>query len=269
MSLVITAGIDVGAATTKAAIVGANRHVLARAMTRTGASPGEAAQHVYDAVLRQAGMHAGEIDYVVSTGFGRYMVAFRNTQVTDFTAHAQGALHHFPETRCILDIGAQSTRASRIEPTGQVAAFRMNSRCAAGAGAFMVRVSHFLEIPLEDLGTLSQRSREPKSISSVCAVLAETEIINHITAGVKEEDIVRGVLTAVANQGLVLLRRVGITPRITLTGGASKNAGMVEILRELADQDVNVDATDEEGSFYAGALGAGILAHMRLEKLAA
>ena len=240
--MVITAGVDAGAYSTKAVVLSEDRRVLGRAIAITSASPAQAAEKVYAAALEQAGLTPRDVRYVVSTGFGRYMVPFRDAQVTDFVSHAQGALHDFPNTRCVLDVGAQSTRASNIKPSGRVKTFRMNSRCAAGAGT-------------------------PQTISSVCAVLAETEIINHISAGGTEEDIVASVVQAVANQGLILLRKAGIEPEITLTGGLTLNPAMVQTLSRLAGLSINVSANGDQGGMFAGAVGASILAQMRLDKL--
>ena len=265
--MVITAGVDAGAYSTKAVVLSEDRRVLGRAIAITSASPAQAAEKVYAAALEQAGLTPRDVRYVVSTGFGRYMVPFRDVQVTDFVSHAQGALYHFPQTRCVLDIGAQSTRASNIEPIGRVKTFRMNSRCAAGAGAFLVRVAHYLEVPLAELAERALRAQKAQPISSVCAVLAETEIINHITSGSTEEDIIAGVMEAVANQGLILLRKAGIESELTLTGGLSMNPAMVQTLSRLAGLPVNVSANGADGGLFAGALGASILAQMRLAKL--
>jgi len=265
--MVITAGIDVGAVNTKAVILDGERNILGRATLRTGSDLPRAAEEAFLRALQEAGVRREDVAYVVSTGFGRYMVPFRDIQVTDLTSHAQGALYYFPNTRSVLDIGAQSTRASRIEPSGRVRHFRLNDKCAAGAGMFLVRVSRYLEVPLEELGPLSLKSREPQHISSVCAVLAETEIINQITAGAKLEDIVKGVMLALANQGLTLLRRIGVEPEVTLTGGVAKNIGMVRALEERLGMKINFNADGQDGSYYAGALGAALLGLIRWKKL--
>lgn len=265
--MLITAGIDVGAVNTKAIILSEDKKILGRATLRTGSDLAGAAEEAFSLALKEAGVAREDVAYIVSTGFGRYMVPFRDIQVTDLTSHAQGALYYFPNTRSVLDIGAQSTRASRIEPSGRVKYFRLNDKCAAGAGMFLARVARYLEVPLEELGPLSLRSQEPQHISSVCAVLAETEIINQITAGARLEDIVKGVMLALANQGLTLLKRIGVEPEVTLTGGVAKNIGMVKALEERLGMRINFSADKQDGSYYAGALGAAILGLIRLQKL--
>jgi len=265
--MVITAGIDVGGFTTKIALLDENQDIKARAMVRTGGDPAKAAEEAFNQALEQAGLQRQEVRYIVSTGFGRYLVPFRDIQVTDITSHARGILHYFPQTRSVLDIGSQSTRAFKIEPNGKVKTFRLNDKCAAGAGAFLVRVAHYLEVPLEEMGALSLKCQEPRSISSVCAVLAETEIINHISAGAKLEDILKGAMIAIADQSVVLLRRVGIEQEVALTGGVSKNIGVVRALEERLGQKINYSTNGEDGSLYAGAVGAAILGQVRLKKL--
>ena len=265
--MIITAGIDVGAFTTKVIILDGDEKIRAKTLARTGGDLARASEEVYTQTLEQAGLGRKQVDYIVSTGFGRYLVPFRDIQVTDITSHARGILHYFPHTRSVLDIGAQSTRAFKIEPNGRVKTFRLNDKCAAGAGAFLVRVAHYLEVPLEEMGPLSLRYQEPQTISSVCAVLAETEIINHISAGVRLEDILKGAMTAIADQSIVLLRRVGVEQEVALSGGASKNIGVVKALEERLGQRINCSSNGNEGSLFAGAMGAAILGQIRLPKL--
>lgn len=264
--MTITAGIDVGASTTKVVLLGEGEQVLGRALERTGSELVGAARKAYDLALEGAGLTAEGVDYVVSTGFGRYMVSFRDNQVTDITSHARGILHYFPAVRSVLDIGTQSTRAFRIEPNGRVKVFRLNDKCAAGAGAFLMRVAHYLEVPLEEIGRMSLRSEEIQTISSVCAVLAETEIINHISTGARLEDILKGAMVAIADQGMTLLRRVGIEGEVALSGGTSKNIGVVKALQEGLKQPIRVSADGEDGSLYAGALGAALLGRVRARR---
>lgn len=261
--MIFAAGIDVGAASTKAVILSEERKVLGKGIVKTGADPGGAARRAYDQALGEAGLAEREIDYVASTGFGRYIVPFRNVQMTDLTSHGQGVLYLFPNTRSVLDIGGQSTRAMKIEPNGRVKLFRMNEKCAAGSGTFLLRCAHYLEITLEDLGPLSLKSRNPVSISSVCAVLAESEIINHVTANVPLEDIVKGSILSICSRAITLVKRIGVEQEVTLTGGTVLNPGVVACVEELLETKVNVDP--ERGP-YAGALGAGILGLMRLQK---
>jgi benzoyl-CoA reductase subunit D len=140
----------------------------------------------------------------------------------------------------------------------------MNAKCAAGAGTFLVRVAKYLELTIDDLGPLAVKATDPQGISSVCAVLAESEIINHVTSGKSVEDILMGAMLSIASRAQGLLKRVGVEQELTLTGGVGLNQGMVRALEECMEQKINVDA---ERGLYAGAIGAAILAQMRLRKL--
>ncbi|HLB29671.1 MAG TPA: acyl-CoA dehydratase activase [Dehalococcoidia bacterium] len=264
--MIITAGVDVGASTTKAVIVNDAYKRLGRAITRTGANLVGAAETTFQEAIAEAGLTEKDVEYVATTGFGRYTIPFRDVQITDLTAHGQGARFLFPDTRSVIDIGAQSTRAMRIEPTGRVKIFRMNDKCAAGAGTFLVRVARYLELTLDEIGPLAVKSTDPQPISSVCAVLAESEIINHVTAGKMVEDILKGAMLSIASRGLALVKRMGVEPEVTLTGGVGLNPGMVQALEESLGQKINVDP---EWGIYAGALGAAVLAQMRLQRLRA
>jgi len=261
----LVASVDVGAATTKGLVLDEDRKVLGRSVTKTGADLVGAARRAYDQAMVAAGVTEKDIAYVASTGMGRYVVPFRDVQITELTSHARGAIALFPKTRSLLDIGAQSTRAMNVAPNGRVLNFRMNDKCAAGAGAFLERAAMYLEIGIEDVGRLSIQSRNPEQISSVCAVLAESEIINHVTAGVSVEDILKGCHLSIVSRAQPLLKRVGWEPELTLSGGTGRNVGLVQAIEETLQVKVNVSPETE----YAGALGAALLALDRAIRLRA
>ncbi|MBI2956178.1 MAG: 2-hydroxyglutaryl-CoA dehydratase [Acidobacteria bacterium] len=256
-------GLDVGTRMTRALLLDLHGRVQARCQRETGARLETAAQAVLDELLQQQELKAEDIAYIASTGYGRYRVPFRQTQITEMTCHAVGALWLFAGTRTVLDIGAMNSRALRVAESGRVVAFRMNDRCASGAGRFLERVARSLEVELEQIGELSLRSQDPQPISSICAVLAESEVINHVTAGKAVEDILRGAHNSIAERLVALVRQVGAQPEITLTGGVTKNAGMVRALEERLGVRLNVSVHSE----YAGALGAALLARQRWQRL--
>jgi len=190
-------------------------------------------------------------------------VPFRDIQITDITCVAAGAVFLFPQTRTVLDIGAQSTRAIRVSETGKVREFRTNDKCAAGAGGFIERAAKYLEVNIEDVGQFSVQSTKPQTISSVCAVLAESEIINHVSAGETVEDILRGVHNSLASRALALMKRAGLEDEVTFVGGVARQQGMREALADTVKRKVNVSDQPD----MVGALGAALLALRRLEKL--
>ena len=256
-------GIDVGTRMTRALLLDGQGCVHGRAERETGARLEPAVEEALQELCERAGVQPDEILYIASTGYGRYRVPCRQVQITEITCHAVGALRLFPGTRTVLDIGAMNSRALRIADTGRVVAFRMNDRCASGAGRFLERVARSLELDLEQVGELSLHSRDPQPISSICAVLAESEVINHVTAGRPVEDILRGAHNSIAERLVALVRQVGAQPEITLTGGVTKNLGMVRALEERLRLPLNVSPD----SAYAGALGAALLARRRWQQL--
>lgn len=262
--MAITAGIDVGTSTTKAVLVDNRQQVLGTGICKTGSNLEGASERAYALALAEAGLKAEAVGYVASTGFGRATVPFRNIQMTDLTAHGQGARVLFPNTRSVMDIGAQSTRAMRIAPTGQVKQLRMNDKCAAGAGTFLVRVAKYLELSVDDLGPMAVKATQPTQISSVCAVLAESEIINHVTAGKHLEDILKGAMLSIASRAQALLKRIGVEQEVTLTGGIGLNIGMLQAVEESMGQKVNYHP---RLGCHAGALGAAVLAGVRFDVL--
>jgi predicted CoA-substrate-specific enzyme activase len=257
------AGIDVGTRASKVVLLDADtRARLGRCSIPTGADLRMAAARALEEALAGTGIASGDVAYIASTGYGRYQVPFRDLQITEITCHARGAKALLPGTRCVLDVGAQNSRAMRVAPSGRVEAFRMNDRCASGAGRFLERVARGLEVELEAIGGLSLRSEDPQPISSVCAVLAESEVINHVTEGKKVEDILRGAHNSIAERIVALLRQVGAQPDVTLTGGVAKNVGMVRAIEERLGLPLQVPADAE----FAGAFGAAIFGAERLAK---
>jgi predicted CoA-substrate-specific enzyme activase len=259
----VVAGIDVGSRATKAVLLEAETgRRLGRSSLTTGADLAGAARRALDEAMRAAGV--GEVAYVASTGYGRYQVPFRDLQITEITCHGRGAKDLFPRTRTVLDVGAMNTRAMRVAPSGRVEAFRMNDRCASGAGRFLERIARGLEVELEEIGALSLRASDARPISSVCAVLAESEVINQVTEGRSVEDILAGAHGSIADRIVTLLRQVGAEPEITLTGGVSRNVGMVRALEERVGVSLNVSPDAE----HAGALGAALFGAARLLRAA-
>ncbi len=248
------AGVDVGSTQTKAVVMSPEREILGRALVDTGARLNEAARAAFQQALRDAGLSEEDVEYTVGTGYGRFKVEFGDTQVTEISCHARGASFLFPNTRTVLDIGGQDTKAIRVGPGGEVLDFCMNDKCSAGTGRFLGAASAALEIPLGELGPLALTARNPVTITTTCTVFAESEILGWLARGRKVEDILMGVHVSIAVRSLSLLRRVGIEAELTFTGGVARNAAMVHLIRELSGVPVNVS----EESHYCGAIGAAL-----------
>ena len=261
----ITAGLDIGSGTVKGVLLEDGRRVLASAFLPTRGSPVDSAHQVLERLGEAANIAPNDVAYLCTTGFGRYAIPERNLQVSDFTSSARGALFFYPGTRHVLDIGTQSSRTMSVSETGKVLKFKMNEKCAAGAGRFVERCSKYLQVPIDEMGPKALSSAHPKLISSVCAVLAETEIINNISEGVPLPDILMGIFLSLSQRAQSLMRNVGIQPEVTLVGGLVHNVGMVRALRNTLALDVNVSSD----GYYAAAVGSALLGHSRLLRLGA
>jgi (R)-2-hydroxyacyl-CoA dehydratese activating ATPase len=260
-----TAGIDVGSTYTKAVILdGANAQV-GRALVKTGFRLGEAASRALQQALEQASLAQTDLAYIATTGYGRYQVAFRNVHVTDLTAAARGAQHLFPNTRTILDVGGQTMKASRVDEAAKVKSFRLNDKCAAGTGAFLEKTARYMGFNTEEIGPLAATSKTAVPISGVCAVFAESEVINWLSQGSSPADIMHGAIVSLVDRSVQLMKRVQMEPEVTLIGGILRFETMARVVREKLAMNVNVP--DGELVQFVSALGAALLARHRLNKL--
>lgn len=257
----VVAGVDVGSTQTKAVILNENAEIIARGIVNTGANVVKAAEKAFQLARQAARMEEWEVAYVVGTGYGRYRVTFGDTQITEISCHARGAIYLFPRTHTILDIGGQDTKGIRVNEKGEVVDFCMNDKCAAGTGRFLVAAADVMGITLDQLGDVALQSTNPLRITNVCTVFVETEIMNHLSKGKRGEDILAGVHQSIAARSVSLLRRVGLEEEITFTGGVSRNKGMVIALQEKLGTRINVS----EDSQFIGALGAALFALDRAE----
>ncbi|GMU55209.1 MAG: hypothetical protein AMXMBFR33_43550 [Candidatus Xenobia bacterium] len=253
-------GVDVGSTQTKAVLIDEQGTMVGHAIVDTGAAVVQAAEKVFQAVLQSAGLSEQDVSYVVGTGYGRYKVTFGDSQVTEISCHARGAVHMFPATRTVIDMGGQDTKAIRVLPSGEVQDFCMNDKCAAGTGRFLQAASYALEIPLADLGSVALAGQKPVKISTTCTVFAESEVLSWLEKGKKVEDILMGVHLSIGTRSVGLARRVGIENEVTFTGGVTRNQAMVEVLDQMLGLKVNVSPE----SHFMGALGAALYARDRI-----
>jgi predicted CoA-substrate-specific enzyme activase len=264
--LVLTAGIDVGSTYTKAVLLESSGRIAGRGVLRTGFKLPEAARRAYEAALADAGVREQDVRYVVGTGYGRFHVVFADVHVTDLTAAARGACFLFPNTRTILDVGGQTMKATRVDEAAKVRSFRLNDKCAAGTGAFLEKTARCMGYSTEEIGPLAAMSRSPVFISGVCAVFAESEVINHLSHGVSPSDIMQGAIHSLVDRSIQLMRRVQLEPEYTLVGGILRFESMGALLREKLSQAVNVPAP--EIVQMIGALGAAVLGQRRVVQIA-
>ncbi len=258
----ITAGIDSGSLATKGALLGQAGNILSHEIILTGGKSRQSGETVYRQLLDKAGLSEKNIDYVVTTGYGRENLSFSNKNVTEITCHAAGIYFLFPEVRTILDIGGQDCKAIRVDPDGQVSDFVMNDKCAAGTGRFLEVIAKALEVKLEDLGEISRQTKNEIPISSMCTVFAETEVISLVANDTPIPDIVSGVHNAITDRTVILLNKVGVTEPVAMSGGVALNSGMVADL----EKKLGVKLKIAEDPQIVGALGAAVLGQKFLKK---
>ena len=260
-----TVGIDIGSTYTKVVVLDDGKEIVGRSMRKTGFKLAQAAQKGYKQALDDAGLADEDVAYKVTTGFGRHRPTFTDAAVTDLTASARGADFFFPGTRTILDIGGQTMKASRLDGRAKVKSFRLNDKCAAGTGAFLEKTARYMGYDVEEIGPLVNTSKEPVSISGVCAVFAESEVINHLSQGSAPANIMHGAIESLVTRSLQLMKRVRMEPEYTLIGGILRFERMGVVIREHLGSDVNVPQGDMVQ--FVPALGAAVLGHRRLQKL--
>ncbi len=269
----ITAGVDVGSSAVKIALLRVNGEeaveVLARQSYRIRRRDlRKVIQEGYQVALRDAGLAPGDVVYAASTGDGE-LVDFRRGHFYGMTAHARGATFLLPQVRAVLDVGALHARAMRIDERSRVLANRMTSQCASGSGQFLENVARYLGVALEEVGPLSCQARQPELVSSICAVLAETDVINMVSRGISPPDILKGIHVSMAGGYLKLLRSIAAKGDVALTGGLAADVGLAQALREKAQEEgLALRVHTHPWSIYAGALGAALWGAYRHRVLA-
>jgi benzoyl-CoA reductase subunit D len=273
----VTAGIDVGSSTIKTAIL----RVHAPAQRDSGADvlallaervrrrdPRLVIERCWQLALAHAGLAPGRVAYVASTGEGE-LVEFRRGHFYGMTAHARGALFLLPRARAVLDVGALHARAILVDERAKVLGYRMTSQCASGSGQFIENIARYLGVALEDVGELSLGGDAPESVSSICAVLAETDVINMVSRGIEMRNILRGIHQSMAGRFARLLVAARAQGAVALTGGLALNVGLVAALRdEIAKQLPGASVDVHPDAPFAGAIGAALWGAFRLHRLA-
>ena len=244
-------GIDIGSSAAKAAVI-KDGEIVKTLLLSTGFSSRKTADEIYEA-LEKDGITKENAKYV-ATGYGRISVPYADRSVTEITCHGKGGWALFEQNGTIVDIGGQDTKVIHIRD-GQVADFLMNDKCAAGTGKFIEVMANRLGTDLNDFYTMAEAGT-PVSISAMCTVFAESEVIGHIGAGRPREDIAAGVIDSVAARVSNLVTRFGIQGDLYLTGGLCDSPYFLTILSQKTGRAV----TTHPMARYAGALGAALAA---------
>ncbi len=270
--MTITAGIDVGSGVVKAVVVDCTDapRVLASATARIRRRD---VASVVDEVVQRTWHESGvdEVHYIASTGEGEE-IPFTTGHFYGMTTHARGALFLDPRARTVLDMGALHTRAVAMDASGRVLDYKMTSQCASGTGQFLENIARYLGVSLSEVGSLSLSARQPESVSSICAVLAETDVINMVSRGIDTPNILRGIHDSMAGRFARLLRSLKVQGVVFLSGGLAGDAGLEAALRDALAADPKstangIELATDPLSIHAGALGAAIWGAYRYRRL--
>jgi len=271
---ITTIGIDIGSGAVKSVLFRSNQdgtqHWLAKRCERIRSrDPMTLAQQGFEAVLADAGLARDDIDYIATTGEGEN-VKFATGHFYSMTTHARGGIFLDPTARAVVDIGALNGRAIYIDERGKVLSYKMTSQCASGSGQFLENIARYLGVAVEEIGSLSQSSKEAEKVSSICAVLAETDVINMVSRGIATADILKGIHMSMASRIVKLLKITGIkTGTALITGGLALDSGLLAAIQEeMVAEKVTVTARAHADSIYAGAIGAALWGAFRHNKLA-
>jgi len=268
-----TIGIDIGSGAVKTALFrsedGETEWLAKRCERIRRRDPMELAKQGYDEVLTEARLAPNDIAYVATTGEGEN-VKFATGHFYSMTTHARGGVFLNPEARAVVDVGALNGRAIYIDERGKVLSYKMTSQCASGSGQFLENISRYLGVAVEEIGALSKTSQNPEKVSSICAVLAETDVINMVSRGIATADILKGIHLSMASRLAKLLKVTGITKgTVLLTGGLALDAGLLAALQEelVNEKITGLTAVNHPDSIFAGAIGAALWGAFRHGKL--
>ena len=267
----ITAGIDVGSSSVKVAVMREEEPLALHAERIRRRPLRKVIDDSWQHALETAKVNERDIAYVATTGEAD-LVEFRRGHFYGMTTHSRGAIHLMPAARAVVDIGALHARAMKIDERSRILNYKMTSQCASGTGQFLENVARYLGIALEDVGPMSLEAAAPETVSSICAVLAETDVINMVSRGIKPADILKGIHLSMAGRYVKLLRAMGVTDDVALTGGLAADAGLVAAMSEKAREDgLAMKIYSHPHSLHAGAIGAalwGAYRHRVLEERA-
>jgi len=263
---IVTAGIDVGSVSSKTAIM-VDGELYAFSLMRTGSDSPESARKTLEWAMEGTGLALNNIQYVVGTGYGRVNIPFAKKAITEIACHARGANYIWgTSVRTVLDMGGQDCKAIKCDDKGKVTAFLMNDKCAAGTGRGMEVFADLLSVPIEEMGELSLSvEKEPEPVSSTCVVFAKSEALGLLRQGWTKENVLAAYCSAMAHRVFTLLDKVGVEKDFVITGGISKNVGVV---KRLIGQ-LKINALPNPPQYdpqLAGAMGAALFAKALVEK---
>lgn len=252
----LTLGIDIGSTACKAVVLKDGREIISRALIQLGTGT-SGPKDVFVLVLNKAGVSREQIKRVMVTGYGRFTFEEADSQKSELSCHAKGVNFLFPSVRTIIDIGGQDVKILKVSPKGLLENFVMNEKCAAGTGKFLDVMARIVNVRVDELGEIGLKATEEVSISNVCTVFAESEVISKLSSNVRIENLVNGIHRSVAKRVSALAFRNGIIPDVAMSGGVALNQGVVALM----EQELKTDIMVHPDCQLAGALGASVLAY--------
>src|SRR4030043_1514881 len=267
---IITAGVDVGSVGSKAAIM-IDGDIYSWGIMRTGSNSPESAKKALNWAMEGTGLALNDLAYIVGTGYGRVNVPMANKAITEIACHAKGANYIWgPSVRTVLDVGGQDIKAIHCDETGKVTAFLMDDKCAAGTGRGMEVFADLLQVPIEEIGEASLKvDEEPQPVSCTCVAFAKTEAMGLLRKGWCKEEVLVAYTHAMAIRMVNLVKRVGLEKEFVITGGQSKNIGIVTRIENIMGiKCLPMPNWRESGldPMIAGAIGAALFAKALYEK---
>lgn len=270
MNEFITMGIDVGGSYIKALLMQYSDSPIIidkKCEKVRKRNPSVLSNELIEYLLKKNNLNFSDIAYLASTGEGE-MVARKTGHFYSMTTHARGGQFLFPHAKTIVDMGALYVRAIKIDNRGKVMDYKMTGQCASGSGQFIENISRYLGLAIEEVGSLSLEAKNPETPSGICAVLAETDVINMVSRGISTPNIVKGIHLSIANRVVRLLSSLKAESPIVLTGGMAMNEGMVQAILELsAESKHDWEFKTYKDSIFAGSLGAALWSGYRFIKL--
>jgi len=267
---IYTFGVDVGSSVIKAVLMSySDTPVIIGKETEKirKRNPGMVADQLIDHVLEKNNLNYSDIAYLATTGEGE-MLQRKRGHFYSMTTHAKGGVFLHPGSLTVIDMGALFVRAIKTNEMGRVLDYKMTGQCASGSGQFIENISRYLGLAIEDVGAISLKSVTPETPSGICAVLAETDVINMVSRGISTPDIIKGIHLSIANKIVKLLSSLKAKSPVALTGGMAMNIGMIQALKELVEESkLDLEIRAHEDSIYAGAIGAAIWGGFRHYKL--
>jgi benzoyl-CoA reductase subunit D len=269
-----TMGIDVGGSYVKGVIMTYNtssgEHKIIDKQTEKirKRNPKDVVKDTVDMLLCRNDLTHENISYLASTGEGE-MVERKTGHFYSMTSHARGGKYFVPEAKTVVDMGGLYVRAIKIDDRGKVLDYKMTGQCASGSGQFIENISRYLGLAIEEVGPMSLQADNPEVPSGICAVLAETDVINLVSKGLSTANIVKGINLSIAGRVVKLLGSLRAESSIALVGGMGMNVGMIQAVEELSKERKKADLifASHPDAIYSGAVGAALWGGYRYYKL--